>query len=63
MQEDVRQRLSRLDPAKLSAPDRKILEDARAFFAQSGRALEAGDLQRALNLARKASLLVTALER
>jgi len=63
LQEDVRQRLARLKPANLSNANRKTLEDARTFFAQSGRALEQGDLQRALNLARKASLLISALER
>lgn len=62
MQADVRQRLSRFNEDKLSAPGRKTLEDARTFFTQSGRALEEGDLHRALTLARKASLLVRALE-
>jgi hypothetical protein len=62
LQEDVRQRLARLNEARLSPSERKTLEDARTFFAQSTRALESGDLQRALNLARKASLLVAALE-
>jgi hypothetical protein len=62
LQEDVRTRLSRINEAKLSQDDRKTLDDARTFFAQSNRALEEGDLQRALNLARKASLLVAALE-
>ena len=62
LQADVRERLARINEAKLSEIDRKTLEDARTFFAQSNHALEAGDLLRALNLARKASLLVTALE-
>jgi RNA polymerase-interacting CarD/CdnL/TRCF family regulator len=62
LQEDVRQRLARLNEARLSPSERKTLEDARTFFAQSTRAIESGDLQRALNLARKASLLVAALE-
>jgi len=62
LQEDVRGRLARIKEAKLSEADRKTLEDARTFFAQSNRALEEGDLQRALNLARKASLLAAALE-
>jgi outer membrane biosynthesis protein TonB len=62
LQEDVRQRLGKVNEAGLSYTDRKTLEDARAFFAQSGRALQEGDLQRALTLARKASLLVSALE-
>jgi len=63
LQDDVRQRMSKLSRARLSGADRKTLDDARAFFAQSTQALKEADLQRALNLARKASLLVTALER
>jgi hypothetical protein len=43
--------------------DRKTLDDARTFFQQSTQALNEGDLQRALMLARKASLLVSALEK
>jgi ribonuclease E len=62
LQEDVRQRLARLNEARLSPSERKTLEDARTFFTQSTRAIETGDLQRALNLARKAFLLVAALE-
>lgn len=62
LQEDVRQRLGRLNEARLSANEHKTLEDARTFLAQSTRALESGDLQRGFNLARKASLLVTSLE-
>jgi Cdc6-like AAA superfamily ATPase len=62
LHEDIRQRLARLPETRLSPSDRKTLADARTFFAQSGRALEEGDLRRALNLARKASLLVAALE-
>jgi hypothetical protein len=62
LQEDVRTRLLRIKGSKLSPEDRKTLEDARTFFAQSNRALEQGDLERALLLARKASLLVAALE-
>jgi len=63
LQDDVRQRIAKLSRAGLSGADRKTLDDARTFFAQSTRALEEADLQRALNLARKASLLVSALER
>jgi outer membrane biosynthesis protein TonB len=62
LRENVGRQISRLDKTQLSSADRKILEDARTFFAQSGRALEEGDLQRALTLARKASLLISALE-
>lgn len=63
LQDDVRQRIAKLSRAGLSGADRKTLDDARTFFAQSARALNDADLQRALNLARKASLLVLALER
>jgi hypothetical protein len=62
LQEDVRQRMARLNQSRLSANERKTLDDARTFLAQSARALESNDLQRALNLARKASLLLAALE-
>jgi hypothetical protein len=63
LQDDVRQRIAKLNTAGLSGVDRKTLDDARTFFAQSTQALNEGDLQRALTLARKASLLVSALER
>lgn len=63
LQDDVRQRIAKLDLAGLSGADRKTLDDARTFFEQSTRALSEADLQRALTLARKASLLVLALER
>jgi len=62
-QNDLQARIEKLERAnKLSATGRKTLEDARTFLAQSGKALEEGDLQRSLNLAWKASLLVAALE-
>jgi len=63
LQDDVRQRIAKLSRAGLSGADRKTLDDARTFFAQSTQALNEADLQRALTLARKASLLVLALER
>jgi len=62
LQENVRQRMARLNPSSLSSNERKTLDDARVFLTQSTRAFEASDFQRALNLARKASLLVAALE-
>jgi hypothetical protein len=62
LQEDVRRRVARLNQSRLSANERKTLDDARTFLAQSTRAFESSDLQRALNLAKKASLLVAALE-
>ena len=62
LEQDVRQRLARLSGARLSGNERRTLNDAQAFFAQSIRAMAAGDLVRAVNLARKASLLLAALE-
>jgi len=62
LQDDVRERIAKLSRAGLSGADRKTLDDARTFFEQSLRALNEADLQRALTLARKASLLVLALE-
>lgn len=63
LQDDVQKRIAKLSAADLSAVDRKTLEDAKAFIAQSTQALNEADLQRALMLARKASLLVSALEK
>ena len=60
--EDVRQRMERLNRSPLSSNDRRTLEDARSFFVQSAHASNSGDLPRALNLARKARLLLEALE-
>lgn len=62
LQDDVRQRMAKLTQEGLTGADRKTLDDAQTFFTQSTRALNEGDLQRALTLARKASLLVLALE-
>ena len=39
LQEDVRQRMARLNPAGLSSNERKTLDDASTFLAQSTRAL------------------------
>ena len=62
LEQDIRQRLARLNGARLSANDQRTLEDARMFFSQAEDAMTSGDLSRALNLARKASLLLSALE-
>jgi len=62
LEQDIRQRLTRFNGARLSTNDQKTLEDARTFFAQAKLAMASGDLPRALNLARKASLLLAALE-
>jgi hypothetical protein len=47
---------------KFTAVDRRTLQDARGFLFQSERALQAGDMLRAEQLAEKASLLLAALE-
>ncbi len=62
LEQNIQERLTRLSAASLSANDRRTLEDARTFFAQARQAMASGDLPRALNLARKASLLLAALE-
>ncbi|MGA2986907.1 MAG: hypothetical protein ABSG32_24160 [Terriglobia bacterium] len=62
LEDDIRQRLTRFEGARLSSNDQKTLEDARTFFVQATHAMASGDLPRALNLARKASLLLAALE-
>ncbi len=62
LQEGIKQQIAQLGRANLAGGDRKTLDDARMFLAQSERALKDGDLQRSLNLARKSSLLVVALE-
>jgi hypothetical protein len=61
-QESVQARIGSLEHTPMASVDRKTLEDARMFLNQSRKALEGSDLQRAFNLARKASLLVDALE-
>jgi hypothetical protein len=63
LQDDVQKGIAKLSSAELSDVNRKTLDDARTFFQQSTQALNEGDLQRALMLARKASLLVSALEK
>jgi hypothetical protein len=61
MQGQVQQQIDRLQLTSLSAAERKSLDAARTFLAQSTRAFQEGDLQRSLILAQKAALLVTAL--
>lgn len=62
LEQDIQERIARLDAAQLSANNRKIVEDARTFSAQAAKAMASGDYPRALNLAHKASLLLAALE-
>jgi outer membrane biosynthesis protein TonB len=62
LQQDLTKRLEKLGNAHLSGNDQKALEDARTFFSQANQAMANGDLSRALNLAHKAGLLLSALE-
>lgn len=59
----VELRIGRLSHLDLSNEDRKALQDARMFLTQSDTATQLGDLQQSLNLAQKADLLVTAVEK
>jgi hypothetical protein len=59
---DNRGRIAQLRRTKLSDLERKTLDDAQMFLDQSQHALETNDLVRALNLARKASLLTNAVQ-
>ncbi len=63
LQADIQKRVEEMSRRELSREDQKTFEDAKQFLEQSGRALEQGDLQRALMLAKKASLLISALQR
>jgi hypothetical protein len=58
----IRGRVAQMKRNKLGDLERKTLDDAQMFVEQSQRALDTNDLVRALNLARKASLLVNALQ-
>ena len=58
----IRGRIARLKRGNLGEQERKTLDDAQMFVDQSQRALDSNDLVRALNLARKASLLVNAMQ-
>jgi hypothetical protein len=60
--DQIRARIARQDRPSLSADERRMLADARTFLAQSERALGTNDFQRALTLARKASLLLAVIE-
>lgn len=62
LQDQIRARIARQDGPGLSGDERRMVTDARTFLAQSERALAANDFQRALTLARKASLLLAVLE-
>lgn len=62
LQAGIRGRISQLKLLRLSDLERKTIDDTQMFLDQSLRALGTNDLVRALNLARKASLLVNAVE-
>ncbi len=61
-QQQVQQAIDRLHRAGLPENELSTLGGAQVFLAQSVRALQENDLQRALNLVRKAQLLVQALQ-
>ncbi|HET7840816.1 MAG TPA: hypothetical protein VFM21_04385 [Terriglobia bacterium] len=58
----IRGRVAQMKRNRLGELERKTLDDAQMFVEQSQRALDTNDLVRALNLARKASLLINALQ-
>jgi hypothetical protein len=63
LQAGMRQRIGRLNRKRLSEADQKTLDDAVRFLGESERAFAETDLQRSLNLAHKASLLLDAVEK
>jgi hypothetical protein len=61
---EIKRRIDELDKnADLNATERRTLKDAKSFWSQSVAALQDRDLLRARELAQKASLLLTALEK
>jgi hypothetical protein len=62
-QDDVTQRLTQFERSRHSEAEGKTLDEAKAFLTQSKAALGEGDLSRAKNLADKARLLITALDK
>jgi hypothetical protein len=63
LEQGVQARINRLSRQRLAGADRKTLEDARTFIAQSEDAKKRGDLSQASNLVQKADLLVQAVEK
>lgn len=59
----VRQRIARLGRMNLSAEDRKALQDARLFLSEADEAMQSNNLQQSLNLAQKADVLISAVEK
>lgn len=62
LQQAIEKRILHLSREWLSPSQRGTLDGARGFLQNSQRALQESDLQRALNLANKANLLVRSLE-
>ena len=62
LQTALAKRIKNADALDLKPSDRHAFEDARGFLAQSLRALEDGDADRAKKLAIKASLLLDAVD-
>jgi hypothetical protein len=62
-QQQLQRRIDELSGHQLADEARKTLDNARVFLAQSQRAMEQNDLQRAQMLAEKAGLLVSSLEK
>jgi hypothetical protein len=63
LQQNLRQRMASLVRRALSSVDQKTLADAQILLVQSGDAMKTGDFLQSLNLARKADLLVGAVEK
>lgn len=59
----VRQRMARLSRMPLSTEDRKALQDARLFLTEADEAMQSNNLQQSLNLAQKADVLISAVEK
>lgn len=62
LQRGIEKEISRLNQEQLSQSQQNTLDGARGFLQQSQRALQQSDLQRALNLAHKADLLVISIQ-
>lgn len=59
----VRQRIASLSELRLSTEDRKAVQDAWLFLGEADQAMHENNLQQALNLAQKADVLISAVEK
>ncbi|MGH9402953.1 MAG: hypothetical protein ACRD2P_12690 [Terriglobia bacterium] len=59
----VRQQIAHLSGMALSTEDRKALQDAQLLLSQADQAMQDKDLQQSFNLAQKADLLISAVEK